>query len=571
MILSRNRHRSARGSSGEMDIKPRERASSVRSSFMAKMRVDFQKLLLRMMSIIMVVLVMVGGGIASGAAGSGIAFAPAFGDNMVLQREMPLPVWGRAEPGGRITVEFAGQKQTANADAGGNWQVTLEPLPASREPRTLSVSVADVPNSAPGTARLTNVLVGEVWLAAGQSNMEWPLAREAHAATELPAATNASLRLLNLPFAGQYFYARPFGSNEIARMTPEKFYSGEWQSCSPASAKDFSAIAYYFGREVRQELNVPVGIIHLAVGGSPTEAWIRRAALAGVPELRAMTHGSWLTNASLDDWCRERGLQNLDPPIRSGLSVPGDDLGPNYHFKPGFLWEAGPARLLPFAVRGVLWYQGESNSLEPRRVAQHEKLFPLLVRDWRAQWGRPRLPFLYCQLSSISTNGGYKSAGWPEFRDQQRRFLEMIPDTAMAVTSDLGHPTDVHPRNKRDVGHRLALAALARVYKCNIEFNGPLVSITERRGDQAVVRFQHAQGLKTTDGEPPNHFEVAGADGTFFPATAAIENDAVVLMCAQVPRPVVVRYAWQPYPKPVQNLVNAARLPASTFRLEVNH
>jgi sialate O-acetylesterase len=507
--------------------------------------------------------------IASVTVHAEVVLAPVFGDNMVLQRDLPVPVWGTSEAGRNVTVEFAGQKMSAKADASGNWRVALSPMAANGSPQTLTVVDADVPRSALRTPRLTNVLIGEVWLAAGQSNMEWPLAKEAHAATELPAATNTNLRLLNLPFAGQYFFAKPFGSSELARMTPERLFSGSWQSCSPATAHDFSAIAYYFGREVRQSLNVPVGIIHLAVGGSPAEAWVRRAALAGDPELRAMTQGNWLTNAALDDWCRERGRQNLDAAIKAGLPVPGDDLGPNHHFKPGFLWEAGPARLLPFAIRGVLWYQGESNALEPRRVAQHERLFPLLVGDWRAQWGRASLPFLYCQLSSISTNGGYKASCWPEFRDQQGRFLDVIPDTAMIVTSDLGHPTDVHPRNKRDVGHRLARAALAQVYRRGGEFSGPQFESATERAGKVILRFRHAKGLTPADGQPPNGFEVAGDDGVFKPATASIENDTVVLTCAAVSAPRQVRYAWRPFPEPVQNLVNAARLPASTFRASV--
>jgi len=499
-----------------------------------------------------------------------LALAPVFGDNMVLQRDLPVPVWGTVGAGEGVTVTFADQTKSTKADASGKWRITLDPLPASFAPRNLSVKAAENRSTAVAHRQFTNVLVGEVWLAAGQSNMEWPLAREAHAAVEIPAATNSRLRLLNLAFAGQYFFAKPFGSNELARMTPEKFYSGDWQECSPAAAKDFSAIAYYFGREVRQEVNVPVGIIHLAVGGSPTEAWIRRAALANDPELQAMARGNWLTNTALDEWCRQRGQQNFETGIKAGWPVPGDDLGPNHHFKPSFLWDAGPARLLPFAIRGVLWYQGESNALEPRRVAQHERLFPLLVRDWRAQWGQARLPFLYCQLSSISTNGGYKASCWPEFRDQQRRFLETIPDTAMAVTSDLGHPTDVHPRNKRDAGHRLALAALAQVYGKSGEYSGPGIQRAQRRQHQVILTFQHAKGLTTSDGKPAVGFELAGDTGGFRPATAALENGKVVLTCPEIPEAGRVRYLWQPFPVPTQNLVNEAGLPASTFRMEVN-
>jgi sialate O-acetylesterase len=361
-----------------------------------------------------------------------------FADNMVLQRDKPLPVWGTAGAGDKVSVRFAGQSKTTTADSAGNWKVVLAALPASADPRTLSI-VDENDQPSPGyRIQFTNVLVGEVWLAAGQSNMEFPLAREAHAAQEIAAATNSQIRLLNLSFADQYFYGHPFGSNEVARLTPEKFFGGEWENCSPPGAEKFSAIAYYFGREIQRALNVPVGVINCAAGGSPTEAWIRRAALAGDPDLSALVHGNWLTNTALDDWCRQRGHQNLDAPLAAGLAVPGDDLGPNHEFKPAFLWDAGPSRLAPFALHGVIWYQGESNSLEERRVRQHEKLFPLLVRDWRAAWGE-NFPFLFCQLSSIRTNG-YQSAFWPEFRDQQRKFLGTIPDTGMAVTSDHGLP-----------------------------------------------------------------------------------------------------------------------------------
>lgn len=485
------------------------------------------------------------------AARAEISLPRVFTDNMVLQRDQPVPIWGKAKVGEKITVEFAGQKNIATADAGGKWKVILNPLAASAAPRTLQV----------GGRQFTNVLVGEVWLAAGQSNMEFPLSREQFAATEIPSATNSLLRLLNFSFAGQYFYAKPFGANEAARQTPEKFYSGAWQPCSPDAAKEFSAVAYYFGKEVSQKLSVPVGIIHCAVGGSPTEAWIRRGVLESDSELRAMVNGNWLTNAALDDWCRQRGHENLDASLTNGLAVPCDDLGPNHYFKPSFLWDAGPARFAPFALRGVLWYQGESNSLEERRMRQHEKLFPLLVRDWRAAWGE-NLPFLFCQLSSIRTNK-YKSAFWPEFRDQQRRFLGTIPNTGMAVTSDLGALDDVHPRNKRDVGHRLALWALAKSYGEKIEFSGPQPQSVKREDQKLVVQFSHASRLKTSDGRIARGFEIAGADGVFHDATAELGEGKVRLSADEVSQPTAMRYGWKPFSD--GNLVSGDGLPASTF------
>jgi sialate O-acetylesterase len=205
-----------------------------------------------------------------------------------------------------------------------------------------------------------------------------------------------------------------------------------------------------------------------------------------------------------------------------------------------------------------------------RRVAQHKKLFPLLVRDWRAQWKQARLPFLYCQISSISTNRGYQAQYWPDFRDQQRCFLDAVSDIHLAVTSDLGHPTDVHPRNKRDVGHRLALAALAQVYGHGNEFSGPQIDRAVLRGASVILRFHHAQGLRTRDGQSPSGFEFGDAEGVFRPATASIQDGTVVLACGGIRTPTFVRYAWQPFPDPPQNLVNAADLPASTFQVTVS-
>jgi sialate O-acetylesterase len=222
------------------------------------------------------------------------------------------------------------------------------------------------------------------------------------------------------------------------------------------------------------------------------------------------------------------------------------------------------ARLIPFKIRGVIWYQGESNSLEPWRVRQHARLFPLLVRDWREQWGSGDLPFLYCQLSGISTNQGYQADLWPEFRDQQRRFLAVVTNVGMAVTSDLGHPTDVHPRNKREVGLRLARWALAGAYGQAGPRSGPLPLDVRPQGRRLVVRFQHAEGgLRAAGSANLKGFEIAGATGDFQAAAARIQGGEVVLECPDIPGPVRVRYAWQPFPD--ANLVNGAGLPASTF------
>lgn len=487
--------------------------------------------------------------------------ASVFTDSMVLQQGVPVPVWGSALPGTSITVRFADQTRETKADERGKWSIELGALKADAHPGELKV-VADS-----NTLTIRDVLVGEVWVAAGQSNMEWPLANEAHATAELPTASLPELRLLNLNYAGQNQFARRFTKDMIALLTNERFYEGRWQACSPATASGFSAVGYYFGKELQQTVKVPVGIIHLAVGGSPTEAWMRRKTLAANKDLAPLLNGDWLSNEHQDSWCRQRGQENLADALKEDAGTTPDTAGPNHPFKPGFLWEAGIARLIPFPIRGVIWYQGESNSRDLQRVQQHERLFPLLVADWRKHWGLGEFPFLYCQLSSIGTEKGYKAEYWPEFRDGQRRMLGKIPNSGMAVTSDLGHPSDVHPRNKKDVGHRLAAWALARTYGRNIACSGPLAKSVLRDGSTLVVEFDHTDaGLKTSDGAPAN-FEIAGADGVFMPAEVQLGNDVVTLTNELITQPVSARYGWQPYSH--GNLVNGEGLPASTFMLKI--
>ncbi|MBL9219708.1 MAG: hypothetical protein JNG82_14565 [Opitutaceae bacterium] len=492
-----------------------------------------------------------------------LTLAPVFTDHMVLQRDQPLPVWGRAVPGEPVTVEFAGETQTVRAGADGGWLARLGPQAANAAPRVLRISTA-------GAVReLTDVLVGEVWLCAGQSNMEWPLAKALRAETEIPAANYADIRFFNPGYAGKEAGGGAFPAGDVARLIPGDYYCGAWEACAPVSAGRMSAIGYHAARELHAALGVPVGIIQLAVGGSPTEAWVRRETLVADPALHVLTEGDWLTNPALEPWCRQRGRENLDQAIATGAVLPGVAAGggPNHPFKPGFLWSAGIEPLQPLALRGVLWYQGESNSLSLARVQQHEILFPLLVRDWRHRWGRADLPFLYCQLSGIEANP-YRSEFWPEFRDSQRRMLEVIPASGMVVTADVGDRATVHPRDKATVGIRLARLALARVYGRDFESSGPQPRSAVVRGSEIVLEFTHAAGgLGTSDGQPPRGFEAAGDGSRFEPVPARIDGAAIVLSCPPGLSPRQVRYGWQPFPE--GNLVNRATLPASTFVLEV--
>jgi sialate O-acetylesterase len=484
--------------------------------------------------------------------------AACFGDHMVLQRETPVPVWGAAAPGETVTVLFGEARAETTADAQGRWRVTLPALAACPEPAKLMLRGRN-------EVTIADVLVGEVWLCAGQSNMLLPLARAQAAAGEIKAANRPLLRLRTIATAATGDRAA-YTPEQILKLSPADFTAGAWAVCSPQTARDFSAVGYFLGARLQEDLGVPVGIICAAVGGSPTEAWIRPGALASDRDLASLVRdGDWTRNPALAGWCTERAAQNLARARRASEPIPGDGLGPNHPFKPGFLWESCIAPLVPLAIRGIAWYQGESNADSPARVAQHARLFPALVRDWRRQWGRQELPVAFVQLPAMNR------PDWPAFRETQRLALVELSPAGMAVTIDLGMKNEVHPPDKKPVGERLAGWALAEVYGKPVAASGPLPLNAKFPTVGAVeILFAHAgRGLRTTDGEPPRHFEVAGPDGVFRTAAAArIDRDRVVVEPAAASSPArQIRYAWLPFPEPPVNLVNVAGLPAAPFWL----
>lgn len=502
----------------------------------------------------------------SAAAIAAPLLAPVFTDHMVLQRDAVLPFWGTAEARAEVTVTLGNTRVSTFADAGGRWTVRLPKQAASAQPQTVTVSLNGQP-----AVLLSDVLIGDVWLCAGQSNMEFRCSQESTWATEQAAAGMPSLRLLNMGFAGQGIGAAAYSAAVVERQTAEQFYNpATWTASSAATAVPFSAVGYFFGKEILNSQQVPVGLIHCAVGGSPAEAWMRRDVLP-----QPFLSPDWLNNTSLlEPWCNGRARVQLGA---LAATAPGDALGPNHSFKPSFLWNAGPARLLPFAIRGVLWYQGESNALshldeagvsDPAwRVKQHETLFPALVKDWRAQWGQGDFPFLICQLSSISATA-YDSHFWPEFRDQQRRHAESIPGAGLAVTSDIGHASNVHPANKRDVGRRLARWARRYVYAEPAVLPCPLPYRGLRSGNSVTLSLRHAgTSLATSDGQAAASFELAGADGVWHAATASIQGPSI-LITSPVAAPLRLRYGWQPFS--AGNIVNADGLPLTTFDIPVS-
>jgi len=482
-----------------------------------------------------------------------------FGSHMVLQADAELPIWGEAGPNAPVHVSLGTERISTTADRQGKWSVRLKPRAASATPLTMRVE------SAGKQIEFTDILMGEVWVCAGQSNMEWMLSQSEHGADELASADRPQIRLLHLQ-GGVRGGNAVYGEEELARLTHATFCQGDWQVASAASAQRFSAVGWYFGRKLQQDLQVPIGLICPAVGGTPTEAWISREALAADPKMKAMVTGNWLDNERLGDFCRNRGFQNLLSAIQAGESLPGDDQGPNHSFKPGFMWSAGVEPIIPYAIRGVIWYQGESNAETAARVVEHNHLFPLLITQWRKRWGQGDFPFLYVQLPALNRSE------WPAFREGQRRMLDQLKQVGMAITIDTGHPSNVHPTLKHPVGDRLARLALGTTYSHTgfATYSGPLFSSVKRQKSELIVSFNQAgTGLKTSDGKPPGHFELCGADGVFHPANAKIVDQSVIALSSdQVAKPIHARYAWSPYPQPAVNLFNSEELPASPFSTE---
>ncbi|MBV9929268.1 MAG: 9-O-acetylesterase [Acidobacteria bacterium] len=641
--------------------------------------------------------------VLAGAARADVRVPSVISDNMVLQQGRKVRVWGWAEPGERVTVTFRGEKSGATADARGRWEVLTGPHKAGG-PFELTVAGRN-------TLTFRNVLVGEVWVCSGQSNMEWSLVNAQDGAREAAAADYPSIHL--------------FTVTKKTSDKPLEDVEGHWVVTTPKEAAQFSAVGYFFGRELHKRLNVPVGLIHTSWGGTPAEAWTSRAVLAADPMLkpilerydkqltdlpglqreyqaaqaewarRYMTEdagnkgepagyakpgydvASWKSmrlpqlweSAGLDVdgvvWFRREvevpaawagkdltlklgaiddfdttyfngervGSTGADTPnawtapreyrvpgslVRAGrntlavrvydrmggggfgggemslapagaakaeavaldgewayreeATVPSRRIdwgsqpqapGPANQNSPTVLYNAMLAPLFPYAIRGAVWYQGESNA---GRAYQYRVLFPSMIRDWRAAWGEGDFPFYFVQLANWKARPQDSiDSEWAELREAQTMTLK-TPNTGMAVTIDIGNPDDIHPRNKLDVGLRLARWALADTYGMKLEKSGPLFDSYKVEGDKVRVAFRHAGGLKTRDGSAPAGFYVAGSDRRFVPAEARVEKGGILVWSKDVPAPAAVRYAWAD--NPAANLYNSDNLPASPFRTD---
>ena len=468
-----------------------------------------------------------------------------FSDHMVVQREMPIYVWGWADPGESVSVDFRGEVSTTIALPEGIWNVYLEPADAGG-PYELAIRGEN-------TILLTDILVGDVWVGSGQSNMDWPLERCNDATAEIAAA--------------QYPEIRFFKVVRSAADTRKEDIEGEWRVVSPETAGELSGIGYFFARHLHNKLGIPFGIIQSAWGGTPAQAWTSSRALLGDPELadylaqfdakRQAEKPQY--DAALADWER-RAIEAEE----SGEDIPRGPPRPrslNPSQTPSWLFNGMIAPLTPYPIRGVIWYQGENNA-NNREALLYRRLFRSLIEDWRHEWGQGSFPFLFVQLANYARVA--EDSMWPELREAQARALGLT-NTGMAVTIDIGDSTDIHPGNKQDAGLRLALAARAIAYgEQDLEYSGPMHRQTTRKGSALRLWFDHAgSGLKTR-GESLTGFEIAGSDGRFVKAEASIDGSSVILSSPHVGEPVQARYAWAADPE--GNLINGAGLPASPFR-----
>ena len=474
-----------------------------------------------------------------------------FSDNMVLQQGEPIHIWGKAMPGKKVMVSFASEAKNAVVEKDSSWSVYLKKQKADSKPQSISISCGDK------RIELQNVLVGDIWICSGQSNMEFPMVREMHWKDEIKNTYQPLIRFNNPPPAGRNVYGVAYTDSLNKRLNTNDFYQWtSWQTCDSNTIKSMSAAAYYFAKAIIAKKKVPIGLINLSIGGAPIETFISRDAMQHDKRFESKVEGNWLDNKNLPEWVRQRGKENV------GKNVNGykDDLGLNHAYKPGFAYESGIQPLLPLPVKGVIWYQGESNSLEKARVDEYKDLLHLLLNDYRKNWKQPDMPFYWVQLSSIDTTN-YQSKYWPEFRDEQRKLLAEVSNGGMAVCSDIGFKNDVHPTNKKEVGERLARWALYNTYKEPVVPSGPLPLKAIYEKGKVIVSFEYGQGLQASDGKALRGFSLNGNTNV----DAVIQNNKVVISTAQ--KPARVFYGWKPFTD--ANLVNAEMLPASTFKLEV--
>ncbi len=479
------------------------------------------------------------------SAQAAVTLPAIFSDHMVLQSGKPVPVWGTADANAEITVAIAGQKKTAKAGADGHWSLKLDALTVTAEPQTLTI----------GDKTINDVLIGEVWLGSGQSNM----CLQVRSADDYEASKAAA----NVPLM------RVFTENSASATTAQAVGKGSWVICSPETVGQFSATAYFFGRNVYEALKQPMGIINSSVGGTPIESWISPEAQHASVELKPFYAALKQESGKFDEAKAKAGYErevakwtaDVKKAKAEGKEVPRKPRDPLDTRKRkgdvGGLFNGKISPLIPYAMRGAIWYQGEANSVD-YKAPFYQGLLTLLAKDWRTRWN-DEFPFAWVQLPNFTRAG----EGWPIVREQMLNALSTIPNSGMAITIDIGMAKNIHPTNKQEVGRRLALWALGDLYHKDVpDTSGPLIDKATVKGGSFVLTFKHAKGLNAKG--DLSEFEVAGADGQWQAADAKIDGETVVVSAKAVTEPKQVRYAWKD--NPVATLFNGAGIPASPFR-----
>ena len=479
-----------------------------------------------------------------------LKMASIFGDQMVVQRDQPVRVWGWTTPGTEVAVTLADKSATVTADASGRFDATLDPLPAGG-PHQLVIRGDE-------TRTFNDVLVGEVWICSGQSNMAWPVASANDPDLESMTANYPGIRLISVP--------------QVGTQEPQDDFQGSWQACTPESVRDFSAVGYFFGRQLHQTLGVPIGLIDNAWGGSAAEAWINRDVLesdGSYTELLA----HW--DQAAENYDHDAALARhqearqawVDGGRRGNAPRPPRDPRTGNH-RPANIYNGVLRPTIGYPIRGVIWYQGESNSA---RAHQYRDLFPLMIQSWRDEWGQGDFPFYWVQLADYLAEVPEPSeSNWAELREAQTMTLSRLPNTGQAVIIDLGEASDIHPLNKQDVAKRLVRWALAKDYGYDIPYQSPTYREMSIRDGKVLVTFDHVGGgLDTFDVNELIGFTVAGEDQKFVKARARFvrgTNDTVEVWSDEVASPVAVRYAWAD--NPICNLQSQEGLPMTPFRTD---
>lgn len=476
-----------------------------------------------------------------------ISLPNVFGDYMVLQRDQHNRIWGLANPGESVSVQFAGQTARVLADSSGQWELLLDPVPAGG-PHELVVSGEN-------ELRFNDVLVGEVWVCSGQSNMEWPMNQSDQGDLYLLAGDQPKIRLLTIPKNGT-----PIPQNDT---------EGTWTQCTAEALKDFSAVGYYFGLRLQQTLGVPVGLIDNSWGGSPAEAWVPKEALKASGKYNTMIEVSEAEAATYSDELHEQNLAKWREWKRDGRPEPGmrwPSDARTGNRRPANLYNGQVHPIVGYGIRGVIWYQGESNG---NRGYQYRHLFQLLITSWRERWQQGDFSFYWVQLADYKMEAAQPTeSDWPKVREAQTMALD-LPNTGQVVAIDLGEGRDIHPRDKLTVGNRLARIALARDYGFSIDYESPRFGSMQRSGADIIITFDYVSesGLWAFDTEQVFGFAIAGKDKKFVWANAEIlSRNKVRVFNADVEAPVAVRYGWEM--NPVLNLFDRNGLPVTPFRTD---